>query len=354
MKKKLQKCMAILFMGLMAAPTLLWGLLCLAGRGNPALMERIDFDLGENREKAAFPEGFGQADHTAQLEAYYNDRAPFRSLLISAQRKLEGKLEGTYRETLQPVLVALLYGEEGGQGAGGEVSQLDLEAVFGTSSGEGTAESNGTAKEDSGAGKTVEEHTYVEAERTPESCTEDGSVTWRCDHCGDSYTEILPATGHAEEVVEVVEATYLNYGYTSYRCSACGRTWRGDFKDKPVDTSYLPPVLAADYTILGRFDWLFYRGNASVSYYRGTNLLTEEEMAAGLAKLQKLQDICDEKQIVLRFMVMPNKEQVYPEYMPTYEIAETVKREERLAAYIEENSEIEFLYPLEELKAGKM
>lgn len=191
------------------------------------------------------------------------------------------------------------------------------------------------------------------AERSEPSCTEDGSVTYRCQDCGDTYTQTLPATGHIPETT-VVEPSYSNYGYTSYSCTVCGKTWRGNFMEKPLDDSYFPPKQAGDYTILGRYNWLFYRGNATLSYYRGTNILTEQEMADYLAVLQQLQDVCDEKGIRLCFLVPPNKEEVYQEYMPTYQIVETPKRDERLAAYIAEHSDIDFLYPLEELKEGKI
>ncbi len=52
-------------------------------------------------------------------------------------------------------------------------------------------------------------------------------------------------------------------------------------------------------------------------------------------------------------MIMPNKEQVYPEYMPSYSVKTTEKREDVFAKYMMENTDVDFVYPIDELKAGK-
>ena len=42
------------------------------------------------------------------------------------------------------------------------------------------------------------EHSYGEGEQTKDpGCTTDGLIAYTCSKCGDSYTEIVPATGHA-------------------------------------------------------------------------------------------------------------------------------------------------------------
>ncbi len=378
MKKKLQLAMTAAFMAILILPSLSWGVLRLIGLKNPAVMERLDYDLGENRNKVPFPESFSLNEFTKQLEAYYNDRAPFRSVLIRWNQRFSGKLEAVYQASVEPRLIAWLYGSETpgspdlpalpsvdlagnmsgtGQTQGNGTAGAQGSNAPGTSGNGSTgAQGNGTAAPPDSAASPVpsgEKHNYLVAEQRQPTCAEEGSVTYRCGDCGDTYTETLPATGHTADA-RVVEPSYLNYGYTEYSCTVCGKTWRDSFVQKPVDNSYFPPKQAGDYTVLGRYNWLFYRGNATLSYYRGMNILSEQEMAEYLAVLQQLQDVCDKKGIRLVFMVIPNKEEVYGEYMPTYQIAETPKRDERLAAYITENSDIEFLYPLEELKAGKV
>ncbi|MCM1214740.1 MAG: hypothetical protein NC331_09260 [Lachnospiraceae bacterium] len=343
---KIKLVMITAFMAVLILPPLAWGILRLISLKNPAVMEKLDYNLGENRNKASFPESFDLNEYPKQLEAYYNDRAPFRSVLIRWNQKFSGKLEAAYQADIEPALIAWLYGNGGSGNA--QTPSLPPALPEGTAQPEQTPENKPSATLPPADG-----HDYLVVEQTPPTCVEEGNVTYRCGDCGNTYTEALPAAGHTAET-EVVEPSYTNYGYTVYSCTVCGKTWRDDFVAKPLDDSYFPPKQAGDYTILGRYNWLFYRGNATLSYYRGTNILTEEEMADYLAILQQLQDVCDEKGIRLCFMVFPNKEEVYDEYMPTYQIANTPRRDERLAAYIVEHSDIDFVYPLEELRAGKI
>ena len=60
------------------------------------------------------------------------------------------------------------------------------------------------------------EHRY-EATTTAPTCTEDGSTVYTCT-CGDTYTELIPATGHSYSSVE-------SNGYTVYTCGNCGHSY---------------------------------------------------------------------------------------------------------------------------------
>ena len=64
-------------------------------------------------------------------------------------------------------------------------------------------------------------HSYQEVSRTAPTCTEDGVTTYRCETCGDTYTETTPATGHGYTAV-VTAPTCTEKGYTTYTCTACG------------------------------------------------------------------------------------------------------------------------------------
>ncbi len=70
------------------------------------------------------------------------------------------------------------------------------------------------------------EHSYTtEQERVDATCTEDGYIIWAC-VCGETQTEVLPATGHKEVVVAAVDATCTEPGLTEGRyCEVCGEVF---------------------------------------------------------------------------------------------------------------------------------
>ncbi|MCD7822974.1 MAG: carbohydrate-binding domain-containing protein, partial [Oscillospiraceae bacterium] len=64
-------------------------------------------------------------------------------------------------------------------------------------------------------------HSYTSAVTTAATCTENGVMTYTCS-CGDSYTEVIPATGHDYESV-VTAPTCTEGGYTTFTCTGCGQ-----------------------------------------------------------------------------------------------------------------------------------
>ncbi|MCI9071405.1 MAG: hypothetical protein HFH80_01090 [Lachnospiraceae bacterium] len=227
MKKNMGIIKIGIFMGVLLLPSLLWlGIRIFS----PRLYQELDYDLGE-KTAVEFPREFHMTDYTRQLEAYYNDNAPFRSTLISWQQKLSGALEGIYADHLQGRLTRLLYGQDSGD--------------------------------------------------------------------------------------------------------------------------FLAPQVVGNNVLLGRQNWLFFAGDDSISSYRGTNLMEQEQMAACLDLMVQLQKLCDEKGIRLQFLILPNKEQVYSEYMPSYVIEDSYKRVDRFVDYVREHSNVSILYPLEELRQAK-
>ena len=65
-------------------------------------------------------------------------------------------------------------------------------------------------------------HSY-ESVTVDATCTENGSVTYTC-ACGDTYSEVIDATGHDYESV-TVEATCSKDGSTTHTCTVCGDTY---------------------------------------------------------------------------------------------------------------------------------
>ena len=72
MKKKIRLIMTAAFMTVLTLPFLVWGVLQLIAPDKPKVMERLDYDLGENRDRTPFPGNFDLEEYTKQLEAYYN------------------------------------------------------------------------------------------------------------------------------------------------------------------------------------------------------------------------------------------------------------------------------------------
>ena len=71
----------------------------------------------------------------------------------------------------------------------------------------------------------VHEHEYVAEVTKPATCGTTGERTYTCE-CGDTYTEVIPATGNHTYVAEVTtEANCITPGVMTYTCSVCGDTY---------------------------------------------------------------------------------------------------------------------------------
>ena len=65
------------------------------------------------------------------------------------------------------------------------------------------------------------------------TCTQSGIKTYTCQVCGDSYKEVIPATGHKYKET-IVSPTYLSQGYTLHTCSYCSSSYKDNYTDKLV------------------------------------------------------------------------------------------------------------------------
>ena len=68
------------------------------------------------------------------------------------------------------------------------------------------------------------DHSYTGSITKEATCTEAGVRTYTCS-CGDSYTEIIPATGHSYVSKVTKAATTTEEGIMTYTCSKCGHSY---------------------------------------------------------------------------------------------------------------------------------
>lgn len=92
---------------------------------------------------------------------------------------------------------------------------------------------------------------------------------------------------------------------------------------------YVNAVLHRDFlkmspngdVILGRDGWFFYKGRQDpledpLADYAGTNLFTEEELARIAGNMTRSQEKAAQAGAVFIVVLAPNKERIYPEYLP--------------------------------------
>lgn len=222
-----------LFMTILILPTFIWGIGKLLP-GKP--IEVLNYDLDENRNLASFPTQF-HPTYGTDLEAFYNDHLPFRSVIISANRRLTAATEKPYDEIISPFLVKTFYSKP----------------------------------------------------------SDDGELA----------------------------------------------------------VEYMPPKLHNNLTIEGRDGWLFFGTEENLNDYLGNNILSDEELELYLSKMVKLNELCKAQGKELFFFIPPNKTQVYPEKMPSYTIVDSYTRVQRLVDYVQENSDVKIVYPIQELTDAK-
>lgn len=87
-----------------------------------------------------------------------------------------------------------------------------------------SSKANNTADTETST-ETTHEHNYTETITAEATCETDGEVTYTCDGCGDTYTEVIKATGHSfANYVSNNDATYTADGTETAKCDNCDAT----------------------------------------------------------------------------------------------------------------------------------
>lgn len=190
------------------------------------------------------------------------------------------------------------------------------------------------------------------------------SNDWTC----DSENHWHSATcGHTQEVSDYAQhnfgdgevtkiPTISEKGVYEFTCKICGYKKIIDIPQitDPTSLDYLNPVII-NSVIIGRDDWLFYSGDNSIDYYRGTNIADDNYISSLKTALNNLNNSCKSRGAELRVLIGPNKEQIYPEYLPSYTTVNSYgnKRTDRIVDYFKATTDISYIYPLYDMFANK-
>lgn len=164
---------------------------------------------------------------------------------------------------------------------------------------------------------------------------------------------------------------YENRTLTSFPTAQTSiEQWPGQFEDwledhAPFRNGFLTLKAGADRLVgsldssnvlLGKEGWLFLQDvsdSKSLSDYQGLTSYSQEEMAALAGTLEKLNQVLAQKGSRLALIFAPAKEGVYSQYMPdSIPVVSRPTRVQALVEYLNQNTQVPVLFPLEELNTA--
>src|SRR5438552_2297747 len=106
--------------------------------------------------------------------------------------------------------------------------------------------------------------------------------------------------------------------------------------------------------ILGRSGWLFFAGDEALASYRAVQPFTEVELAAWQRRIETRRDWLAERGIRYLVVIAPNKETIYPEFMPeSLNRVRPVTRLDQLVAHLRAHSSVAVVDPRDALRTAK-
>lgn len=106
--------------------------------------------------------------------------------------------------------------------------------------------------------------------------------------------------------------------------------------------------------IVGKGNWLFYKGRQVIAYHRGLNPFTREELEAWRRVYEERRDWLKERGIEYAVFFAANKHSVYPEHLPdSVRPVSEVRRLDQLLAYMAERSDVRLIDVRPALLAAK-
>ena len=104
----------------------------------------------------------------------------------------------------------------------------------------------------------------------------------------------------------------------------------------------------------GRHGWMFYKGDNSIANYQNKVLFSDSELLKIKHNLEVLNDWCNRNEIKLIVIIPPDKNRIYGEYYPkNIKKINPKSRVELLREFLDENSNIKIIYPVEQMYERK-
>lgn len=203
MKKFIKLVLIVLFVILLVGPSIVWIFL--------SDNKEINFDLGENRNLAEFPEEFAGNHYPDEIENWYNDNLPFRSVLHTGYSMLDTFIDSLYIPEEEPDIDTVPH------------THLYREALFL----EPLCIESGKSQYLCECGDFFEiehaalGHNYELSEDISPSCINDGTLVYKCSRCGNTYTETIPKLGHNYVITDGFELSCTESGFITYTCTVC-------------------------------------------------------------------------------------------------------------------------------------
>jgi alginate O-acetyltransferase complex protein AlgJ len=107
--------------------------------------------------------------------------------------------------------------------------------------------------------------------------------------------------------------------------------------------------------IVGRSGWLFFAGDEALASYRALQPFTESELVAWQRRIETRRDWLAERGIHFLVVIAPNKETIYPEFMPvSLNRVRPVTRLDQLVTYMRAHSSVAMVDPRDALRSAKV
>jgi hypothetical protein len=113
-------------------------------------------------------------------------------------------------------------------------------------------------------------------------------------------------------------------------------------------------VSSTPSVIVGKSGWLFFAGDDALASYRAVQPLTEAELTRWQRRMERRQAWLAERGIRFLVVIAPNKETIYPEYMPARlnRVRDTT-RLDQIVSHLRERSSVAILDPRAALRSAK-
>lgn len=171
----------------------------------------------------------------------------------------------------------------------------------------------------------------------------------------------VPESGQRQLDTIIYEDERMNQLIDQYTQKLAQSDNRDAFEEELQSMVRVAPE-AAWYTVLyGKNDWLFYQntkdGNSYEDYIGNPQkYFSDEEKATIKKNLEEKKDAVKAQNENARFVVLiiPNKETIYSEYMPSYLVRLSQKtRTDDLVEYLRSNTDVEIIYAKDAMIANK-